>query len=255
MIRLLTYISFMPPKYVRLFVARNVEGKELTDEKIRDFRRVVFVQVAIVISTFLLAVFESMSFPFSIEIAETIFLASIGVYCFFLWDMLRNYTSSKKVIVINFIFIMGVFLSGFIGVNPFFPMAPTAGYRVFLAAVQVCLMAVEVSVIYYTILEFFKKDLGLPIKLWGAACIYMMIGLTFGSFYEILCIAQTDCLGIDIPLRTLAMMKRVGFSFMVLSGMGFPYQHVSELMYAAGTVEALWGQIFIVLIVGRLLVK
>jgi hypothetical protein len=245
----------MPSKYLQYIVARNIDGKELTDEKIRDFKRVVLAQVAIIFSLFLLAVFETMDFAWRIEIAESVFFATLGVYCFLLWDMLRNYASSRRVIIVNFIFIMGVFLFGVVGVNPFYPMAPTPSYRIFLAIVQICLMAVEISVIYYTILEFFKKDLGLPIKLWGAACIYLMIGLAFGSVYEILCISQLDCLGVDIPLRTIALMKRIGFSFMVLSGMGFPYSNVSELMYAAGTVEALWGQIFIVLIVGRLLVK
>jgi hypothetical protein len=232
----------MAPKYLQYFVARNIDGKELTDEKIRDFKRVVLAQTAIVFSLFILALFETMRFPYRIEIAETLFFMMVGVYCFLLWDMLRNYTSSRRVIIVNFIFIMGVFLFGFIGVNPFFPMAPTTGYRLFLAFVQICLMAVEISVIYYTILEFFRKNLGLPIKLWGAACIYLMIGLAFGSIYEILCIMQTDCLGVDIPLRTIALMKRIGFSFMVLSGMDVPYPNVSELMYAMGTVEALWGQ-------------
>ena len=151
--------------------------------------------------------------------------------------------------------IMGVFLCGFIGINPFFPMAPTVGYRFFLAGVQVCLLIVEGSVIYYTILELFKKDLGLPIKLWGAAALYLMIGFTFGSFYEILCTMEVDCLGVDVPLRTVALIRRIGYSLMVLSGMDTPYPNVSDLLHAAATVEALFGQLFIVLIVGRLLTK
>src|SRR3954471_1729055 len=115
----------MSSKYVQYFVARNVDGKELTDEKIRDFKRVVMAQAAIIFSLFLLAVLETMDFAWRIEIAESFFFATLGVYCFLLWDMLRNYTSSRKVIVINFIFIMGVFLFGVVGVNPFYPMAPT----------------------------------------------------------------------------------------------------------------------------------
>jgi hypothetical protein len=73
--------------------------------------------------------------------------------------------------------------------------------------------------------------------------------------YEILCTLQIDCLGVEVPLRTVALMTRVGFSLMVLSGMNTPFEHISGLLYSAVTIEALWGQIFIVLIVGRFLVK
>jgi hypothetical protein len=34
-----------------------------------------------------------------------------------------------------------------------------------------------------------------------------------------------------------------------------PYNNAASMIYSMGTVEALWGQVFIVLIVGRLLSK
>ncbi len=95
----------------------------------------------------------------------------------------------------------------------------------------------------------------MPIRLWGAACIYLMIGLAFGSAYEILCILQLDCMGTDIPLQTLALMKRIELSLMILSGMDSPYPDASPIVYSLGTIEALWGQLFVILIVGRLLMK
>ena len=62
----------------------------------------------------------------------------------------------------------------------------------------------------------------MPMRLWGAACIYLMIGLAFGSAYEIICVLEIQCLGVDIPLQTMALMKRYEFSLMVLSGMNSP---------------------------------
>ena len=153
----------------------------------------------------------------------------------------------------NLIFIMGVFFAGTIVANPFIPMAPTVPYRLLLALIQVALLTVECTVIGYTLSEFFRKDLGMPIRLWGAACIYLMIGLAFGSIYEILCVLNIRCLGADIPLRTVGLMKRYGYSLTVLSGMNSPFGNASDMIFSMGTVEALWGQIFIVLIVARLL--
>jgi hypothetical protein len=233
---------------------KNLEATELTDEKIRDFKRVVLAQLAILITLFLLELFTWLAFPLALELAETLFFMAVGAYAFLLWDMLRNYTSSRRIVVLNFIFIMGVFVAGFICVNPFWPMPLSIPYRVMLVVIQACLLTVECFVIGFTILEFFKRDLGLPIKLWGAAAMYMMIGMSFGSIYEMICILQLDCLGTDIPLRTIAMMKRMGFSFMVLCGIDVPY-NATALITSVTTVEALFSEIFIVLIVGRFLIK
>ena len=233
---------------------KNLEATELTNEKIRDFKRVVLAQASILITLFLLELFTWLAFPLYLELAETLFFMAIGAYAYLLWDMLRNYTASRRIVMLNFIFIMGVFIAGFICVNPFWPMALSLPYRITLVLIQACLLTVECFVIGFTIREFFKRDLDLPIKLWGAAALYMMIGMSFGSFYEILCILQLDCLGTDIPLRTIALMKRIGYSFQVLCGMDTQY-NVSSLISSVTTIEALFSEIFIVLIVGRFLIK
>src|SRR5688572_24750620 len=107
---------------------RNLEGKELSDEKIQDFKRLLIAQVSIVGSVFLLKFFSHLNFPYHTEIAESIFFAALGFYVFLLWDMLRNYTTSRKIILLNFIFIMGVFAIGVVAVNPFIPMQVTPAY-------------------------------------------------------------------------------------------------------------------------------
>lgn len=82
-----------------------------------------------------------------------------------------------------------------------------------------------------------------------------MIGLAFGSAYELLCVLEIQCMGVDIPLQTMGLMKRFEFSLMVLSGMDSPYSNANGMIFSLGTIEALWGQLFVVLIVGRLMMK
>lgn len=245
----------MITKLRNFILIRNLAGKELSDEKAQDFKRLLIAQASIIGSLFLLELFSHLDFPNHIQISESLFFAALGFYVFLLWDMLRNYTSSPKIIFLNFIFIMGVFGVGVIAVNPFFPMPITPAYRIVLASIQFCLLAVECTVIYFTLMEFFKKDLGMSMRLWGAACIYLMIGLAFGSAYEIICILEIQCMGVDIPLQTMGLMKRFEFSLMVLSGMDSPYSNATGMIFSLGMVEALWGQLFVVLIVGRLMMK
>jgi hypothetical protein len=236
-------------------LVKNLSGKELTDEKIHDFKRLLLAQGGVIATLFLLDLFIYLHFPYHIQAAEMIYFASLGVYVFLLWDMLRNYTSSRRIVVINFAFIMGVFFIGLIAANPFFPMETTLPYRAVLAFIQICLLGVECTVIYFTLMEFFKKDLGMGMRLWAAACIYLMIGFAFGSAYELVCILELQCLGTDIPLQTMGLMRRFEFSLMILSGMDHPYTNPTGMIFSLGTVEALFGQLYVVVIVARLLMK
>jgi hypothetical protein len=245
----------MAKKLLRFLASRNPERQELSDEKMADFRRATIVQGGIILTLFLLPLFTYLGFPYHIQIAETVFFGVLGIYVFLLWDMLRNYTANRRLIMINFVLIMGVFLLGVIAVNPFIPMPVNPAYRSVLAFIQASLLTVEGCVIYFTLQEFFRKDLSLGLRLWGAACIYLMIGLAFGSAYELVCILDIQCMGVEIPLQTLAFMKRIEFSFMVLAGMDNPYAAVAGMVTSLATAEALFGQLFVVLIVGRLLVK
>jgi len=235
---------------------KNLEGKELTDEKIRDFKRLLISQIAVIVSILFLEFSESAQLPLHPELPETIFFLALGLYVFLLWDALRNYTRSKMIIIVNFVFIIGVFVLGTVVANPFVELVDRSSlmYQVMLFFTQISLLTVEGCLIYFTVIEFLKKDFDLSIKLWAAACIYLMTGLAFGSFYEMFCIFDVDCLGIDVPLRTMALMKRMGYSLMVLSGMNIPYTPTGTI-YMASTFEALWGQLFVVLIVGRLMIK
>lgn len=245
----------MAKKLLRFLASRNLERQELSDEKMADFRRATVVQGGIILTLFLLPLFTYLGFPYHIQIAESIFFAVLGIYVFLLWDMLRNYTANQRLIMLNFVLIMGVFVLGVVAVNPFYPMPINPVYRFVLAFIQMSLLGVESCVIYFTLKEFFRKDLGLGLRLWGAACIYLMIGLAFGSAYELVCILDIQCLGVDLPLQTMAFMKRIEFSFMVLAGMDNPYASVAGMVTSLAMVEALFGQLFVVLIVGRLLVK
>ena len=242
---------------MKLFIFEKLEGKELTDDKIRDFTRLVITQVAILLSIFLLEVSETYRLPNHPKVAELLFFLVLGVYVLLLWDALRNYTTNKTIIIGNFIFIMGVFGMATIVVNPIYEFVDKSApfYKFTLLFTQLSLLTVEGFVIYFTLKEFFKKDFNFTIKLWAVACIYLMTGLAFGSLFEVFCIMDVNCLGTEFPLQTLALMKRMSYSMMILSGIGTPYPAPSGVVYMISTFEALWGQLFIVLIVGRLLIK
>src|SRR5882672_7589499 len=160
-------------KFLSFILVRNLAGKQLTDEKIQDFQVLLLAQGTMIFSIFLLNLFTFIRFPYHIETAEVIFFTTLGLYVYLLWDMMRNYTTYRNIIIMNFIIMLSLFVIGFIVANPFKRLEVTPGFRWSLAGIHLSLLVVECTVIYYTLMEFFKKDLGMSMRLWGAACIYL----------------------------------------------------------------------------------
>ncbi|HSZ25606.1 MAG TPA: hypothetical protein VK766_07815 [Cytophagaceae bacterium] len=233
----------------------NLKGIELTREKLKDFRNVVYVQILLLLTAMLLkGILELFYIPFGNQITESIFFSILGVYVFLLWDMLRNYTRSKWLLIILLILIMGTFFIGFVFINPFFSLIEGTMLKILAGVVMFNLLLVEISVIYFTLIEMFKRDLPISERLLGATCIYLIIGIAFGGLYEIISLINDASIPFNLPLGTLHFMKSISFSFMTLAGIDNPYT-CSELIINLSAMESVWGNLFIVFVVGRLLYK
>jgi hypothetical protein len=233
---------------------QNLIGIELSREKLKDFKKVVPLQIVLLLVTFLLkGIMDLFEIPYRNEITELAFFSILGIYVFLLWDMLRNYTKSRALLLILLVLIMGTFILGVIFVNPFFPLLKPFPFRIVTGIIMSNLLFVEVSVVYFTIIEIFKRELSINERMWGAACIYLITGIAFGSVYEIIDIISITSLDMNLPLGTLHFIKSISFSFHILSGADLTYP-CSELIRNIATIESLWGNLFIVFVVGRLLI-
>jgi hypothetical protein len=232
---------------------QNLKGIDLTRERLKDFKNVVPVQIALLLATFLLkGILELFNTPYREKITDMIFFSILGIYVFLLWDMLRNYTKSKFLLLVLLILIMGTFLVGVIFVNPFISLLELREFRIVTCFIMTTLLLVEFSVVYFTITEIFKHDLSVSERMWGAACIYLITGIAFGSVYEIIDIISIKSLDFGIPLGTPHFIKSICFSFQIMAGTGISFS-CTELISNITTIESLWGNLFIVFVVGRLL--
>jgi hypothetical protein len=232
---------------------QNLKDIDLTREKLKDFKNVVPVQIALLLVTLMAkGIMDLFNTPYRDKITEMLFFSILGIYVFLLWDMLRNYTKSKILLLFLLVLIMGTFLLGVIFVNPFIALLELREFRIVTCLIMTALLLVETSVVYFTITEIFKHDLSINERMWGAACIYLITGIAFGSIYEIIDIISIKSLDFGIPLGTLHFIKSISFSFHVLAGTGIAYP-CTELITNITTIESLWGNLFIVFVVGRLL--
>jgi hypothetical protein len=112
-----------------------------------------------------------------------------------------------------------------------------------------------VVLFYLMINDVFNEKHDITYRLWGSACIYLGIGATFGLTYCILGIMFPGEFGLDGPLTIFQFIPCYNFSFYTLSGMESPFKGFSPLIMNIAVMESICSNLFIVLIVGRLLSK
>jgi hypothetical protein len=234
----------------------KLKGETLLQEKLKDFKIVVALQVAVILIVLVLKEFlKELEIPNGEIIAELIFLVVGGLYLMFLWDMLRNFT--KKPIIINstLIILLLSYAATLVAANPLYHLLAPDDERIALLIIHTALFSVEATFIFFTLLEIFKERVDMNTKLWGSACIFFMIGITFGSFYDIICLIKPGSLGVDLAQGLPNYMECIYYSLSVIGGIDSEYQNATLLVKKIAIVESVWSNIFIVLLVGRLLSK
>lgn len=236
-------------------------GKILTNnahdqekEKKKDYRNVVIIQIIIVVSGLVLTTFTNYEEPaFKDKLIITLFSGFGAFYAFLLWDLLKDFTTNRKLIGVVLFALSTITIVGLMGEFPFYKVLEIENRREYLFGLHAALFPIEVIVIGYAIRDLFSGNVFTPSKLWGAAAVYLMIGISFGSLYDLLNIAMPGALGTDLTLGIESYSECIYFSFAILGGLDNAYQEPAQLLRNIGVIEAVWGNLFAILIIGKLL--
>jgi hypothetical protein len=236
-----------------LSLKRNLSKGDLQREKTKDFRNVVLIQIIIIV--FGLTLSQPLLEDSKSDISK--FIISIfsffgAAYAFLLWDMLRNFTSSKVLIGTILIVLSAIVVVGTLVEFPYYQIIQVTNRQAYLLVIHSLLFPIEVTVIAFAIRDIFSGGFMTSEKLWGAACIFLMIGISFGSLYDLITIAWPGALGANIELGLPNYSECVTYSFCVLGGVD-PGLEPSRLIRNISVIEAVWGNIYGMLIIGRLL--
>lgn len=233
---------------------RKLTSKELLKEKRKDYRNIVIIQVTIVIVGLLLSdiILEEQE-SLTSKLIITLFSMFSALYVYLLWDLLRDFTSNQFIIKGVIFVITGVVIVGMLTEFPFYNILEFENRRTYLFVLHGCIFPIEVLVIAFTIRDIFGGNVLTPEKLWGAACIYLMIGISFASLYDLINFASPGCFGPILPLGIPSYLECIYYSFNILGGTETIYPDPIRLVRNIGVIEAVWGNLFIVLIIGKLL--
>ncbi len=223
-------------------------------EKQKDYRNVVIIQVIIIVGGLILSepVLEDSHSDLS-KFIITVFLGFSTTYMFLLWDLLRNFTTSKTLVVTIFCILTTIVVIGVLGEFPYYQIINVPNRRLYLLFLHGLLFPIELTVIGFTIRDMFSGGVLSPVKLWGAACVYLMIGISFGSLYDLITIIWPGSLGIDVELGFPNYSECVRYSFSILGGVDTGIDQTSHFIRNISVLEGIWGALFSMLIIGKLL--
>lgn len=241
------------------FIQRDkLNTDELNKEKQKDYRNIVYLQTLIIVSAMLLKEMLAISGMNTITsnlIRDLIFLSFSALYLFMLWDLLRDFTEHHLLVKITLGAIIIAYAISLVTVNPLYNFfTDINAKRPYLFIVHLIFFAVEAMVIYHAIFDIFTGQKLSAEKIWGSACIYLMIGISFGSLYDLINIASPGSMGIPLELGLESYTSCIYYSMTIIGGHDV-YFEAKTLIVNLGIIEAVWSNLFIVLLVGRLLGK
>ena len=226
---------------------------EIQFEKTKDYRNVVLIQIVIIVMGLTLSgpILEDSKSDLS-KFIITVFSGFGAIYTFLLCDLLRNFTKNKVLLFVIFTLLIVTIGVGILAEFPYYQFIEVTNRRTLLLLVHSMLFPIELTVIAFAVRDIFAGGYLTSEKLWGAACVFLMFGISFGSLYDLLSIIDRGGLGTEIELGFPNYSECVRYSFCILGGLD-PGLEPSQLIRNISVVETIWGTLYSMIIIGRLL--
>ena len=172
-----------------------------------------------------------------------------------MYSMVRNFSTSKTIIRFTFITFFISFWTGIFATNPLNPLPFNSPLYLTLATInQVGSFLSFVGILVLMIRDIFTESHSIGYRLLGAACIYFNIGIVFTFAYGTINLLVPNAMGLNMPAEFISYMHCVNYSFFILSGIDSPYD-VNGIIHSVAVIESLFANLYIVLLIGRLLIK
>ena len=229
--------------------------RELLQEKRRDYRLTVYVQMALLFSELVLEDLAKLfAWPLALGVLKAIFFTLSGVYLFSLWDMLRNFTLKRWIIRGVLASISLAFFT--LVVTDLFMGSTLQDYPRIRLTCHLALWSVQMIVAGFALRDLFQGPGGDVDKLWGSACLFFMSGFVFAELYFCILLKDPIAFGHQLPQAYWGLFESLYLSLTALIGIdNNAYPDCSRLVRNITLIEGAWSQLYLVLLIGRLMSK
>ncbi len=170
------------------------------------------------------------------------------------FELIKDLTDSKIVIRTMLVLLwIGVLMSLFVGFEILERANPLNNV---LSIISMFSSLLAFLFLFYLMLyDIFNEKHDINYRLWGSASIYFLIGSIFGLLYMITGILFPEQFQFGKQHDMLNFIPCLTHSFYILSGIDSPYEGFSLLIKNISVFESLLSNLYIVLVVGKLLSK
>ncbi len=184
----------------------------------------------------------------------TFSFALVGlVATWLMYSMIRNFSTDKRLIRFVFATFFISFCTGIFATNPLDPLPfDSSLYLILVLINQVGSFFSFLFILVLMIRDIFARSHATRYRLVGAACIYFNIGIVFTFVYATINVLVPNAMGLGLPADFISYMHCVNYSFTTLAGIDPPYQ-VDGVIQSVAVIESLVANLYIVLLIGRLL--
>lgn len=184
------------------------------------------------------------------KLVTSILLILEVIYLILLLQLAWFLNPSKRINTILKVAIGIIFLLSVIALNPFIEIVDNK--IPWLIGVHIFLCAIECFIIALGLQDIYSQNLHITERLWGSVAMYLLIALGWGSFYEIIILIQPVSLGVELVACYQSYSESLYFSLCAISGTGSVYSSPTHLIRNLALIEAVWGVLFLVMLIGRL---
>jgi hypothetical protein len=235
----------------------NTSLLELNNKRERGYIILLAAQLVTIVYTIVVFQISLRSASEIISQGYTFVFAIVGMaYTWFTYSMIRHFSQSKVLIRITFVVFLVSFWTGLTISNPLNPMdIGSTTYTILGIVNQAGSLLAFMIIMVFMVRDIFTSQHTIGYRLWGAACIYFNIGFIFSFIYGLVNLLGVNELDMTIKANFTGYMHCVNYSYYTLSTLDSPYINASGLFRGIGVLQSLLANLYIVLLIGRLLSK
>lgn len=242
---------------MNIIIPKNTLLQNIVREKGKDYARLLILLLSFIFYTL---VFIPILHSADIKYADSLLqMGSLGLGVFIIYlvfRMIRNFVQDKVFLTLLFLIMAGGIVMGSVANNPFFALNHDSWIYIVSLSISFGGGVIGMAVcLYFMILDIFAESHTISYRLWGAAVVYLMIVLFFTAILGMLQIYFRDGLGEPMDANVFSYIACFKYSFYAMSGLDLPYPNASDLFNNVVAVQGFSSNLYIVLLVGRVLTK
>jgi len=217
----------------------------------KNYRQVAAIEIILIFLVLTLGDFvRSLKLPAAPSIINTILLLAEAIYVLLLLQLSNFLNPNKRAnLWLRSAFVIIIALS-VVALNPFVEIV--SDKTPWLIAVHIVLCSVECYLIALGLMDIYDVELHITERLWGSVAIYLLIAIGWASFYEIFVLINPASLGVGLEPGYQTYSESLYYSLCSISGTGSVYTNPAHFIRNFALIEAVWGVLFLVMLIGRL---